>query len=105
MKPDRVTLDLIGTDAQKTSATVSHYCIPSKWQNRADILGDIVAVYGRGALGRTIVFVETKAECNELVMHDKLVSLGAQALHGDISQNQRESTMAGFRLGKFSCLM
>jgi ATP-dependent RNA helicase DDX21 len=105
MNKDRITLDLIGTSKQMTSQTVTHYCLPSRWQNRTDILGDIVACYGQGNNGRTIVFVETKNEANELVMNDKLVAMGAQVLHGDISQNQREKTMEGYRQGKFSCLI
>ncbi|KAJ2993774.1 Nucleolar RNA helicase 2 [Globomyces sp. JEL0801] len=105
MQPDKVTIDLIGTDNQQTSALVTHYCLPSKYQNRPDILGDIAAVYGRGHSGKTIVFVETKAEATELVLNSKIVALGAQALHGDIHQSLRETTMQGFRDGKFSCLI
>ncbi|KAJ3277030.1 Nucleolar RNA helicase 2 [Terramyces sp. JEL0728] len=105
MKKDKVTLDLIGTNKQKTSATVTHYSLPSRYQNRTDILGDIVAVYGRGNSGRTIIFVETKVEASELAMNEKLVAMGAQALHGDIAQKQRETTMQGFREGKFTCLI
>ncbi|KAJ3306558.1 Nucleolar RNA helicase 2 [Kappamyces sp. JEL0829] len=81
MKPDRVTLDLVGSSKQKTSSTVTHFCLSSRWQNRTDILGDIVACYGQGNNGRTIVFVETKNEANELVMNEKLVAMGAQVLH------------------------
>ena len=64
MSPDRITLDLIGTSKQKTSATVSHFCLPSRWQNRTEILCDVVACYGNGNSGRTIIFVETKNEGN-----------------------------------------
>jgi ATP-dependent RNA helicase DDX21 len=105
MKADKITLDLIGSNKQKTSATVTHYCLPSRYQNRTSILGDIVAVYGRGNSGRTIIFVETKAEASELAMNEKLVAMGAQTLHGDIAQKQRETTMQGFRDGKFTCLI
>ncbi|EGF84232.1 hypothetical protein BATDEDRAFT_84954 [Batrachochytrium dendrobatidis JAM81] len=105
MKPNKVTLDLIGTDKQKTSATVKHYAIASHWQNRSALLGDIVAIYGRGGAGRTIIFVETKGEANELAMNDKLVTMGTQVLHGDIQQKQREVTMQGFREGKFTSLI
>ncbi len=49
--------------------------------------GDLVRCYG--ALGRTIIFCETKRDCNELTS-----ALGedmrARALHGDIPQQQRE---------------
>ena len=62
-----------------------------------------VQVYaGKGA--RTIVFSDTKKEANELVM-DKGLGVDAQCLHGDIPQAQRESTLQGFRDGRFSCLV
>ncbi|KAJ3116785.1 hypothetical protein HDU96_008802 [Phlyctochytrium bullatum] len=106
MRPDRETVDLIGSQKLKTSENVKHFAIPSRWQNRADVLGDIVAVYGRtGGSGRTIVFVETKGEANELGLHEKLASLGTQVLHGDVQQKQREQAIEGFRQGKFKCLV
>ena len=103
MKPDKITVDLIGDTKYQASETVKHYCIPSRWQNRSAILGDIVRVYGKGGAGKTIIFVETKGECNELVMHEKLKS--AQTIHGDIVQKQREKAIQGFRDGKFSVLI
>ena len=105
MRPDKMTLDLIGKDKQKTSNTVKHICIPSRWQNRAAVLGDILAVYGRGNSGRSIIFVETKGEGNELGLNEKLVAAGCQVIHGDIPQKQREISMQGFRDGKFRCLI
>ena len=105
MKSDKVTLDLIGNDKQKTSKTVSHIAIPSRWQNRASVLGDILAVYGRGNSGRSIIFVETKGEGNELGLNEKLVAAGCQVIHGDVPQKQREVSMQGFRDGKFKCLI
>ncbi|KAJ3039812.1 Nucleolar RNA helicase 2 [Rhizophlyctis rosea] len=105
MRPDKVTIDLIGNDKQKTSATVKHLAVPSRWQNRAAVLGDIAAVYGRGGAGRTIIFVETKGECNELSLNDKLAAMGTQVIHGDVVQKQRETAMQGFRDGKFKCLI
>ncbi|KAJ3218754.1 hypothetical protein HDU67_004274 [Dinochytrium kinnereticum] len=106
MRADRETVDLIGSQKLKTSENVKHYSIPSRWQNRADILGDIVAVYGRtGGAGRTIVFVETKGEANELGLNEKLASYGTQVLHGDVQQKQRETAIQGFRDGKFRCLV
>ena len=54
------------------------------------MVSDLVRCYG--AAGRTIVFTETKRDANELS-----TSLGekvrAQALHGDIPQNQREVSL------------
>lgn len=105
MKADKITLDLIGNDKQRTSKTVSHIAIPSRWQNRASVLGDILAVYGRGNSGRSIIFVETKGEGNELGLNEKLVAAGCQVIHGDVPQKQREVSMQGFRDGKFKCLI
>ncbi|KAJ3285049.1 Nucleolar RNA helicase 2 [Rhizoclosmatium sp. JEL0117] len=105
MKEDRETVDLVGSQKLKTSEKVTHLCIPSKWQNRADILGDIVAVYGRGGSSRTIVFVETKNEANELGLNEKLAAFGTQVLHGDVQQKTRETAIQGFRDGKFRCLV
>jgi ATP-dependent RNA helicase DDX21 len=105
MRSDKETVDLVGSQKLKTSENVKHLCIPSRWQNRASILGDIVAVHGRGSSGRTIIFVETKGEANELGLNDKLSSFGTQVLHGDVQQRQRETAIQGFREGKFRCLV
>ncbi|KAJ3417048.1 hypothetical protein HDV05_007530 [Chytridiales sp. JEL 0842] len=105
MRPDRESVDLVGSQKLKTSENVKHMCIPSRWQNRASVLGDIVAVHGRGSSGRTIIFVETKGEANELGINDKLAAYGTQVLHGDVQQRQREIAIQGFRDGKFKCLV
>jgi len=104
MRPNMKTIDLVGSQKLKTSETVNHYAIPSTWQNRSNIIGDIVAVYGKGNDSRTIIFVETKSEANELALNDKLKSY-TQVIHGDIVQKQREITLKGFRDGKFKCLI
>ena len=55
--------------------------------------------------GKTIVFTETKAECDELVSGSVFKTLTAQAIHGDIGQKQREATLAAFRAGAFNVLV
>ena len=104
MKEDRVTVDLIGNTKLKAAETVTHLSIPSRYQNRNSVIGDVVSVYRTGVTGRAIIFVETKAEANELALHDKL-SGTTQVIHGDIAQNQREITLKGFREAKFKCLV
>jgi len=57
--------------------------------------------------GRTIIFCQTKKECNELAL-DAQVSRaggGTKELHGDIPQGQREKTMQAFRDGKVRALI
>ena len=103
MNKDHHRVDLIGNQRLKASETVKHYCVPSHWSNRANILGDIVSVYGKGNNGRTIIFVETKGEANELCLNDKLKD--SQVIHGDIAQKQREISLQGFREGKVRVLI
>jgi ATP-dependent RNA helicase DDX21 len=55
--------------------------------------------------GKTIVFTETKAECDELVSGGVFKTLTAQAIHGDVAQKQRDSTLAAFRAGAFNVLV
>jgi len=51
-----------------------------------------------GAHGRAIIFTNTKKEATEMVMSSSL-KVDAQALHGDITQKQREITLQAFRDG------
>jgi ATP-dependent RNA helicase DDX21 len=55
--------------------------------------------------GKTIVFVETKREADELVSGGVFKSLTAQALHGDVGQKQRDATLNAFRAGAFNVLV
>merc|ERR1719397_2019716 len=73
------------------------------WQNRNDIIGDIVQQYS-GRHGRAIVFTQTKVEANDLSV-STCINMEAQVLHGDIVQKQRELRLQGFRDGKFQCLV
>ena len=59
--------------------------------------------YG-GTNKATIVFVNTKRECNDLMISDK-IRQEVQIIHGDIVQKQREATIEGFKKGKFKCLI
>ncbi|KAK9857176.1 hypothetical protein WJX84_009545 [Apatococcus fuscideae] len=102
LRPDHKTVDLVGDQKMKASNSVQHMILPCHWTQRGQVVSDLVRCYG--AAGRTIVFTETKRDANELS-----TSLGekvrAQALHGDIPQNQREVTLAGFRAGTFEVLV
>ncbi|CAN1256497.1 DEAD-box ATP-dependent RNA helicase 53, mitochondrial [Linum perenne] len=54
--------------------------------------------------GKCIVFTETKRDADRLA-YAMSKSLKCEALHGDISQMQRERTLAGFRDGQFNILV
>eukprot|EP01135_Chromosphaera_perkinsii_P012096 Nk52_evm34s2579 gene=Nk52_evmTU34s2579 len=102
LKPDQVTVDLIGDSEIKVGVNIKMLAIRCSWQERAATLKDVVKVYS-GGHGRTIIFTETKREANELTID--AFNNECQVLHGDIPQKQRETTIAGFRSGKFSVLI
>ena len=58
--------------------------------------------YAKG--GKAIVFTQTKRDADEVSVA-LTTSIASEALHGDISQHQRERTLNGFRQGKFTVLV
>lgn len=50
------------------------------------------------------MFTQTKADANYLMMSGKL-NCNVEAMHGDISQHQREMTMKRFKEGKLTVLV
>ena len=99
---DHVTVDLVGSSKLKAAATVRHLVLPCHWSQRAAVVRDVVATHG--AAGRSIVFTDTKRDADE--MAGALgESYGARALHGDVPQSARETTLKGFRDGKFAVLV
>ena len=95
-------MDLVGNQKMKASASVRHMVLPCHWSQRTSVVGDVVRCYG--ALGRSIVFTETKRDADELAAAVG-ESLGARALHGDVPQASREAVLKGFRAGKFDVLV
>ena len=66
----------------KTAANVAHLAISCPFQNRLAALADVLTVYGKG--GRVIVFTQTKADANSLLLSDK-IKTDVEVMHGDIS--------------------
>ena len=98
-----VTIDFVGNDLLQTSQTVQHMAISCSRAVRQQTLSDVVKVYS-GLKGRTLIFANTKSECNEIALNSS-ISNDCQVLHGDINQAQREVTMNSFRDGKFFVLV
>jgi ATP-dependent RNA helicase DDX21 len=96
-------IDLVKDLKNKTSRTVNHLAINCPYFNRTSTLADILLCYG-GLHGKTIVFAQTKADANSVLLADK-VNHDVEVLHGDIAQNQREVTLQRFREGKFNVLV
>ena len=100
------TLDAVGKGNSEAASTVEHRAVltPGTDTARCSTLADIIAVYGTDQ-SRTIVFTSTRRECDELCASAPLSAHSPQALHGDVSQNQRDVTLKRFREGHFSVLV
>lgn len=100
------TIDLVGEKDGQASSDVQHLCIKCPWQIKPATVADLVHCYG-GVQGRTIIFCQTKKECNELALDPNVSRAGGgtKELHGDIPQGQREKTMQAFRDGKVRALI
>ncbi|XP_024980392.1 DEAD-box ATP-dependent RNA helicase 3, chloroplastic-like [Cynara cardunculus var. scolymus] len=97
-----LTIDLVGDQDEKLAEGIKLYAIPTTSTSKRTILGDLVTVYAKG--GKTIVFTQTKRDADEVSLA-LTNSIASEALHGDISQHQRERTLNGFRQGKFTVLV
>eukprot|EP00250_Pteridium_aquilinum_P005217 c15347_g1_i1 orf=588-2879(+) len=95
-------IDLVGENEEKLAEGIKIYSISCPGAAKRSILSDLITVYGKG--GKAIVFTQTKKDADEVALSMNRM-LGTEALHGDISQGQREKTLAGFRSGKFSVLV
>lgn len=99
---DPLTIDLVGDQDEKLAEGIKLYAIPTTANSKRTILSDLITVYGKG--GKTIVFTQTKRDADEVSVALSN-SIASEALHGDISQHQRERTLNGFRQGKFTVLV
>ncbi|WVZ61866.1 hypothetical protein U9M48_011675 [Paspalum notatum var. saurae] len=99
---DPVIIDLVGDSDQKLPEGISLYSIASDNFGKPSILGPLIKEHANG--GKCIVFTQTKREADRLA-YAMGRSYPCEALHGDISQNQRERTLSGFRDGRFDILV
>ena len=115
LKPDRETVDLVGTSTLKAAESVRHLLMHCNWTERTALIADtirarapaIVGDDGGASAGRVIVFCETKRDTQEVAesLQAALATHGARALHGDIPQATREKTLAEFRAARFAVLV
>ncbi|GMP63544.1 hypothetical protein CsSME_00025183 [Camellia sinensis var. sinensis] len=97
-----LTIDLVGDQDEKLAEGIKLFAIPTTSTSKRTILSDLIMVYAKG--GKAIVFTQTKRDADEVSM-TLTSSIPSEALHGDISQHQRERTLNGFRQGKFTVLV
>ncbi|KAJ9560707.1 hypothetical protein OSB04_005867 [Centaurea solstitialis] len=97
-----LTIDLVGDSDQKLADGITLFSISSEMRDRPSIIGPLITEHANG--GKCIVFTQTKRDADRLA-YGLQKSFRCEALHGDISQNQRERTLSGFRDGRFNVLV
>lgn len=98
---DPVSIDLVGRDDNHVPTTVAHKAIHAPANTRVDLLENVLRHHANG--GQCLVFTETKQEADEIA--NRLGKQHVRALHGDLSQGMRTSTMEGFRNGSVQTLV
>lgn len=63
-------VDLVGDESVKSSETIEHLCLNYSGHMKPKVLANLVRMYSNG--GRTIIFVQTKAEASDLSAHPDL---------------------------------
>ncbi|KAL3849062.1 hypothetical protein ACJIZ3_010944 [Penstemon smallii] len=99
---DPVTIDLVGESDQKLADGITMYSIASDMREKPAILGPLITEHAKG--GKCIVFTQTKRDADRLA-YAMQRHFKCEALHGDITQNQRERTLSSFRDGRFNVLV
>jgi superfamily II DNA/RNA helicase len=89
-------------DEGLTKADIKQFVYRAHSLDKDEVVGRILQAEGRG---KTVVFCRTKRQAAKL--SEELIDRGfnASALHGDMSQEAREKSMAAFRSGKKDILV
>lgn len=89
-------------DEGLTQANIKHIVYRAHALDKDEVIGRILQAEGRG---KTVVFTRTKRAAAKLV--EELTDRGynAGAVHGDMSQEARERSMAAFKAGKKDILI
>ncbi len=89
-------------DEGHTKADIKQFIYRAHSLDKDEVVGRILQAEGRG---KTVIFCRTKRQAGKVA--EELIDRGfnASALHGDMSQEAREKSMAGFRSGKKDILV
>ena len=89
-------------DEGMTKADIKQFVYRTHALDKDEVVGRILQAEGRG---KTVIFCRTKRQAAKL--SEELIDRGfnASALHGDMSQEAREKSMANFRSGKKDILV
>ena len=89
-------------DEGLTQANIKHLIYRAHALDKDEVIARILQAEGRG---KTVIFTRTKRAAAKLVEELSERGFNAAAVHGDLSQEQRERAMASFRAGKRDVLI
>lgn len=89
-------------DEGQTKADIKQYVYRAHAMDKDEVVGRILQAEGRG---KTVIFTKTKRQASKV--SEELIDRGfnACALHGDMTQEAREKSMAAFRAGRKDILV
>ena len=89
-------------DETITQANIKHFVYRAHALDKDEVIGRILQAEGRG---KTVIFTRTKRAAARLMeeLNDRGFSAGS--VHGDMSQDARERSMAAFKAGKKDVLI
>jgi superfamily II DNA/RNA helicase len=89
-------------DEGHTKADIKQFIYRAHSLDKDEVVGRILQAEGRG---KTVIFTKTKRQASKV--SEELIDRGfnACALHGDMTQEAREKSMAAFRVGKKDILV
>jgi ATP-dependent RNA helicase RhlE len=96
--PARVEVAPVATTVARVAQRLIHVAQANKPKVLADLLAD-------PQMTRTLVFTRTKHGADKVTKGLNAARLGASAIHGNKSQNQRERALAEFKAGKIHVLV
>ena len=96
--PAKVAVAPVATTAERVAQSVVHVDQAAKKAVLATILGG-------PDVSRAIVFTRTKHRADQVTRHLQAAGIGAAAIHGNKSQNNRERALGGFKDGTTKVLV
>lgn len=89
-------------DEGLTQANIKHVIYRAHNLDKDEVVGRILQAEGRG---KTVIFTRTKRSASKVTEELSDRGFGAVAVHGDMSQEARERSMAAFKAGKKDVLI
>lgn len=102
LKPNKLFIDAVGNENQ-TADKIKHYAIPCTDEDLEKTLELVISFYAHK--GKALIFTDTKSHVAQLThrLDNGINRVGC--LHGDMSQYNRDQTIAAYKSGEINCLI